>query len=203
MGSIPIRATDWPSGGMADTRRSERRAVTGVGVRLSPWSLRSGLESGFQHGLISRTTPVQIRPPQLDGRVRKSAKRPGREPGERLWVRFPPRLLQRSRGPAATTPGLHPGNDSSSPSGIIDWAAGPTGRRRSCTPEMRVRLPRGPLTEGSRIRLAGPLWKGGSPYGDEGSTPLPSARRPDGEMDHHTSLRTRRSGFESWSGYWN
>src|SRR5205823_13511854 len=91
-----------------------------------------------------------------------------------------------SRGPAATTPGLHPGNDGSSPSGIIDWAAGPTGRRRSCTPEMRVRLPRGPLTEGSRIRLAGPLWKGGSPNGDEGSTPLPSARRPDGEMDHHT-----------------
>lgn len=24
---------------------------------------------------------------------------------------------------------------------------------------------------------------------------------PDGEMDHHTSLRTRRSRFESWSGY--
>jgi hypothetical protein len=31
---------------------------------------------------------------------------------------------------------------------------------------------------------------------------LPSARRPDGETDDHTSLRTRRSGFESWSGYW-
>src|SRR2546427_8547484 len=64
-----------------------------MGVRLSPWSLRSGLESGFQHGLISRSTPVRIRPPQLDGRVRNSAKRPGREPGESLWVRFPPRLL--------------------------------------------------------------------------------------------------------------
>jgi hypothetical protein len=50
---------------LADTRRSERRALTGVGVRLSPWSLRSGLESGFQHGLISRSTPVRIRPPQL------------------------------------------------------------------------------------------------------------------------------------------
>jgi hypothetical protein len=50
---------------LADTRRSERRALTGVGVRLSPWSLRSGLEFGFQHGLISRLTPVRIRPPQL------------------------------------------------------------------------------------------------------------------------------------------
>ena len=39
--------------------------TTGMGVRLSPWSLRSGLESGFQHGLISRSTPVQIRPPQF------------------------------------------------------------------------------------------------------------------------------------------
>ena len=104
---------------LEDTRRLERRAVTGVGVRLSPWSLRSGLESGFQHGLISRLTPVRIRPPQLDGRVRKSAKRPGREPGDGLWVRFPPRLLRRSRGPAAKTPGPHPGDDGSSPSGII------------------------------------------------------------------------------------
>src|SRR5205814_9478065 len=78
---------------LADTRRSERRAVTGVGVRLSPWSLRSGLESGFQHGLISRSTPVRIRPPQLDGRVRNSAKRPGREPGESVWVGFPHRPL--------------------------------------------------------------------------------------------------------------
>jgi hypothetical protein len=29
--------------------------------------LRRGLEPGCQHGLISRPTPVQIRPPQLDG----------------------------------------------------------------------------------------------------------------------------------------
>jgi hypothetical protein len=57
--------------------------------------------------------------------------------------------------------------------------------------------------EGSRIRLAGPHWKGGSPKGDEGSTPLPSARRPDGETEDHASLRTRRSGFESWSGCLN
>ena len=93
MGSIPIRAT-WPSGGIGRHATLRTSCPKGVGVRLSPWSLRSGLEPGFQHGLISRSTPVQIRPPQLDGRVRKSAKRPGREPGERLWVRFPPRLLK-------------------------------------------------------------------------------------------------------------
>src|SRR5438132_1658195 len=118
MGSIPYGLLIGQVVELEDTRRSERRAVTGVGVRLSPWSLRSGLESGFQHGLISRRAPVRIRPPQLDGRVRKPAKRPGREPGGRLWVRFPPRLLRWSRGPAAKTPGPHPGNDGSSPSGI-------------------------------------------------------------------------------------
>ena len=39
--------------------------------------------------------------------------------------------------------------------------------------------------------------------GDEGSNPSPSAVRPDGETDDHTSVLTRRSGFESWSGHWN
>ena len=87
MGSIPIRATEswgrlptcqsrwqvetcsrdgrletYPTNGQvvepADTRRSERRACEGMGVRLSPWSLRSGLESGFQRGLISRRAPA-------------------------------------------------------------------------------------------------------------------------------------------------
>ncbi len=37
----------------------------GPQVRVLPRALRSGLEPGPQHGLISRTTPVQIRPPQL------------------------------------------------------------------------------------------------------------------------------------------
>src|SRR5262249_27470548 len=50
-----------------ETREAQNLVPKGVGVRLSPWSLlRSGLESGFQHGLISRSTPVRIRPPQLD-----------------------------------------------------------------------------------------------------------------------------------------
>jgi hypothetical protein len=80
----------WWNGRHATLRTS---CPSGVGVRFSPWSLRSGLEPGFQHGLISRSTPVRIRPPQFHGRVRKVEKRPGREPGESLRVRFPPRLL--------------------------------------------------------------------------------------------------------------
>ncbi len=88
-----------------------------VRVPFGPLVLRSGLEAGFQHSLISCSTPVQIRPPQLTGwasaqqwfiptagQVRlldpaltaeyaNSAKRPGREPGDGLWVRVPPRLL--------------------------------------------------------------------------------------------------------------
>lgn len=61
-GSNPAGTTDilpWPSGnGSSFTRRRAQ-------VRVLPGVLRSGLESGFQHGLISRSTPVQIRPPQL------------------------------------------------------------------------------------------------------------------------------------------
>ena len=45
-----------------------------------------------QHGLICRSTPVRIRPPQLAAEYAKAVKRPGREPGDRLWVRLPPRL---------------------------------------------------------------------------------------------------------------
>jgi hypothetical protein len=180
MGSIPIRATDWPSGGTGRHARLRTSCLQGVGVRLSPWSLRSGLESGFQHGLISRSTPVRIRPPQLDGRVRKSAKRPGREPGESLWVRFPPRLLQRSRGPAAKTPGPHPGNDGSSPSGITDWAAGPRGGRRLRTPEMRVRIPRGPLAGGRKAVFRQP-WK----LETVGSIPTPLTEWAHGPTGRH------------------
>src|SRR5262249_37084096 len=46
------------------TRDAQNVVPSGVGVQLSPWSLRSGLEPGSQHGLISRKTPVRIRPPQ-------------------------------------------------------------------------------------------------------------------------------------------
>ena len=52
----------WPSGdGTSPTKRQSPQ------VRVLPGVLRSGLESGPQHGLISRSTPVQIRPPQLYG----------------------------------------------------------------------------------------------------------------------------------------
>ena len=85
--------------------------------------LRSGLEPGFQRGLISRPTSVQIRPPQLPGgrgpaaahtrgipgatpgpgmfgRVRKPAKRPGREPGDSAGS-TPASATGRGRPPAA------------------------------------------------------------------------------------------------------
>jgi hypothetical protein len=54
----------------------------------------------------------------------------------------------RSRGPAATTPGPHPGNDGSSPSGIThlaNGAAGPRVRHRYRTPGIGVQIPGGPL----------------------------------------------------------
>ncbi len=162
-----------PSGGTGRHTTLRTSRLHGMGVRLSPWSLRSGLEPGFQHGLIRRPTPVQIRPPQLGGRVRKSVKRPGREPGESLWVRFPPRLLMGCWS-NRTTPALHTGNEGATPS--------------------RSTYGRQPDTVGRAALLRR------FSHGDKGSTPLPSARRPDGETDDHASLRTRRSGFESWSG---
>jgi hypothetical protein len=116
----------------------------GVGVQLSPWSLICRLGRcltdshkvgvpGSIPGPATSTAggrgpagvyfPGELgatpRPATASGRVRKLAKRPGREPVI-LWVRLPPRLLQRSRGPAAKTPGPHPGNDGSSPSGITE-----------------------------------------------------------------------------------
>src|SRR5262249_15932557 len=53
----------WCNGRHTTLRTSRRK---GMGVRLSPWSLRSALEPGCQRGLISRPTPVRIRPPQLE-----------------------------------------------------------------------------------------------------------------------------------------
>ena len=64
----------WPSGdGTSLTKRQSSQ------VRVLPGVLRSGLEPGSQHGLISRPTPVQIRPPQLtwSGSV-AAARRPGK-----------------------------------------------------------------------------------------------------------------------------
>jgi hypothetical protein len=170
VGSIPTRAT-WPSGAMVDTRRSERRAFTGLGVRLSPWSLRSGLEPGFQHGLIRRPTPVRIRPPQLVGRVRKLAKRPGREPGERLWVRFPPRLLMGCWS-NRTTPALHTGNEGATPSrstnGRQPDTVGRAALLRRFSTEIRVRLPCLPLAAPMVKRTIIPRFERGVPGSNPG-----------------------------------
>jgi hypothetical protein len=67
---------------------------------------------------------VRLQPPELIGRVRKQVKRPGREPGDRLWVRFPPRLLWtlESDGQAA---GCNPVQVGSIPTGVsyrqLEW----------------------------------------------------------------------------------
>jgi hypothetical protein len=49
----------WPSGDGGSFTRSRSQ------VRVLPGVLRSGLEPGGQHGLISRSTWVRIPPPQL------------------------------------------------------------------------------------------------------------------------------------------
>ncbi len=68
MGSIPIRAT-WPSGGMADTRRSERRAFTawefdsplghcGVDWSLVPSTVSYAVRRRFKSGLRNWIAPM-------------------------------------------------------------------------------------------------------------------------------------------------
>lgn len=66
------------------------------------------------------------------------------------------------------SPAVHCLEGSSSNGKIPAWRAGDPGS----TPGEST------AKEGSRIRLAGLLWKGSSPQGDEGSTPLPSALTP-------------------------
>src|SRR5436190_18991240 len=74
---------------MADTRGSGPRAPTGVGVRLSPWSLQAGRA---RPTLIRSACPVRVRGLQLpaeyanwqSGQVESLAT---------LWVRLPPRSL--------------------------------------------------------------------------------------------------------------
>jgi hypothetical protein len=47
-GSNPALVTDYGQVvQLVDTRRSERRALTGLGVQLSPWSLQAGQVSDW------------------------------------------------------------------------------------------------------------------------------------------------------------
>ena len=62
---FPYGLLTWPGGGMADAQRSERCARSGVGVRLSPWSLDTGwtgvrlpARSHKPHDVGSNPTPV-------------------------------------------------------------------------------------------------------------------------------------------------
>src|SRR5262245_56382312 len=64
------------------------------------------------------------------------------------------------------------------------WAHRPKERRQLGRLEIRVRVPvASTQRKVAGYGLAGPLWKGGSPHGLEGSNPLPSAQDPDGETD--------------------
>jgi hypothetical protein len=179
----------------------------------------------------------------LIGQVRKPAKRPGREPGDCLWVQLPPWSLHKargsrapsmehtnstigellcsfnlhakrqafwSRGPAATTPGSHPGNAGSSPAGITRGFAGVSAAFLFGMEEGRVRFPGEPLKltwermyAGARHCLASnvlwvrfppfPLhlgcWSNGktpvSHAGNRGSSPRRSTIRAHGPRGRH------------------
>ncbi len=78
------------------------------------------------------------------------------------WVQFPDGPLTDNMGGSSNgkMPRLHRGDRGSIPRPVHchQWAHGPTGRHRPGVAEIRVRFSVGPLTtEGSRIRLAGPV----------------------------------------------
>ncbi len=130
-GSNPVRAirnTDQVVQ-LVDTRRSERRAHTGLGVRLSPWSLEMRCRRGWRPtGFHTAGVPVRSRGLQLKliltqvgqcpakahnlcrpgatpgpatyGRVRKQEKRPVRETGDFVGS-TPTSATMKSRGQTA------------------------------------------------------------------------------------------------------
>lgn len=70
---------------LVDTRCSERRALRGLGVQISPWSSLFFCRRGRRPtGFHKAGTPGSLPGPAIDvmGRVRKLEKRPGREPGD-------------------------------------------------------------------------------------------------------------------------
>src|SRR6516225_7463524 len=136
MGSIPIRATVWPSGGTGrhTTLRTSGRNWRGSSTlplvtaewtgawfparSHKPFDAGSNPASATLSLRFALAGALRARNVSKNGRVRKAAKRPGREPGDRLWVRLPPRLLldpvvQRRRLLAhiqATMVRVHPGS---------------------------------------------------------------------------------------------
>src|SRR5438105_15872433 len=108
MGSIPIRATGMDQVvQLADTRRSERRAFgrgsstlplvtaewTGAWFPArshKPFDAGSNPASAILRLRFGHAGIQRARNASRDGRGRKAAKRPGREPGDRLWGRLPP-----------------------------------------------------------------------------------------------------------------
>jgi hypothetical protein len=93
---------------LVDTRRSERRAHTGLGVRLSPWSLERQRNEQIQQGgqcpvephklQVPGATPGPATNPRSTEVTRTTAgyanrKSGGVESAVILWVRLPPRSL--------------------------------------------------------------------------------------------------------------
>ena len=79
-GSTPVRATYGEVVESVDTRRSERRARQGRASSTLAFVTSLAGAAGAQLALIRPVSPVRYRGLQLDGRVRKLAKRRGREP---------------------------------------------------------------------------------------------------------------------------
>ena len=150
---------------------------------------------GLQHGLISRPTPVQIRPPQLDGlevlwphaalvsaedRVRPPAgplggcssnrKTPPSQGGNRGAI---PRRSTRAGGrKAVIRRPWEPESVGSTPTPLtVEWARGPTGRRQPGVLAMRVRLPPGPLPDREE-----PAWTSTTSTGGSSSSFRTSSR---------------------------
>ena len=81
---------------MGNTRRSERRALMGVGVRVSPWLLSDESTRVSQCSVEPHKlrTPGATPGPATCGRVRKPWQSGEVESLVILWVRHPPRLLR-------------------------------------------------------------------------------------------------------------
>src|SRR5436853_6442475 len=87
----------------------EQEELNGMfGILHSPFSILNSSVPVEQSGVLATLSRwrswVQIPSGTLGGTVRKPAKRPSSNLGDRLWVRFPPVLLQARVGWALASP---------------------------------------------------------------------------------------------------
>ena len=137
----------------------------------------SGRPSGFEPGDGGSTPPPRTRlkpcvsqgkadAGSSNGRMRRSERRHvGSSPAPAAWE-----AIRTAEEPAWKAGGGIWPLVGSSPTASASWGHGPTGRRRSCKPEIRVRFPVSPLHFTARSR--GPAAKTpGSRPGNDGSSP--------------------------------